>query len=274
MVTTPSSPQRAPGEGLGDSLRRARSDRGLSLADLQARTKIRAKYLAALEDERFEDLPPLPFARGFLRALARELDLDVDPLTRRLEAAVARADLPFAQAWGRLDGAITPAVQPSRLRRLAVTVAVVALVVGAALAVYFAQQLRQLGEPAVAPVPPAVSTSVVGPATESPAEPTTAVAQPTPKPRDPREIPPADTGIRVEVIASGRSWIRVVADDQRVFEGFVGAGEVRRWDARATITMRVGNAGAVSVLANDRSLGTLGRPGEVVDRTFSKDDVH
>jgi cytoskeletal protein RodZ len=274
VVTTPASQQRAPGEGLGDSLRRARSDRGLSLADLEARTKIRAKYLAALEDERFEDLPPLPFARGFLHALARELDLDIDPLARRLEDAMARTAAPSIQSWRRLDGAVVPAIQPSRLRRLAGTVVVVTLVVGGALTVYFAQQLRRLSEPATLPVPPEVSTPVAAPAAAPPVEPTPGVVPPAPQPRDPRASGPPDAGVTVEVIASGRSWIRVAADDQGVFEGFMSAGEVRRWEARATITMRVGNAGAISVHANGRALGTLGRPGEVVDRTFSRGDTH
>jgi len=75
----------------------------------------------------------------------------------------------------------------------------------------------------------------------------------------------------VEVRATGRSWLLVVADQRPVFEGFVHAGDARRWDARAAIRIRVGNAGAVTLAVDGRDLGRLGRPGEVVDRTYPQD---
>jgi len=75
----------------------------------------------------------------------------------------------------------------------------------------------------------------------------------------------------VEVQAVGRSWLRVVVDGQPVFEGFLAAGETQRWQGRVMVWLRAGNAGAVQVTANGRSLGVLGRPGEVVDRAFTKD---
>ena len=42
---------------IGSSLRQARQHRGLELADAERDTRIRAKYLGALEEERFDVLP-------------------------------------------------------------------------------------------------------------------------------------------------------------------------------------------------------------------------
>jgi cytoskeletal protein RodZ len=42
---------------LGDTLRDAREVRGLSLAEVERDTKIRAKYIAAFEDNKLADLP-------------------------------------------------------------------------------------------------------------------------------------------------------------------------------------------------------------------------
>ena len=61
---------------LGSSLREARIRQGRSFADLEHATKIRAKYLRALEDEQYSTLPSLTYVRGFLRAYAHELGLD------------------------------------------------------------------------------------------------------------------------------------------------------------------------------------------------------
>jgi cytoskeleton protein RodZ len=61
---------------IGSSLREARIRKGIEFPALEHATKIRAKYLRALEDERFELLPAHTYVKGFLRAYADELGLD------------------------------------------------------------------------------------------------------------------------------------------------------------------------------------------------------
>lgn len=61
---------------LGNSLREERSRRRIDLVEAEHDTKIRSKYLAALEGEDFDVLPGPVFARGFLRTYARYLGLD------------------------------------------------------------------------------------------------------------------------------------------------------------------------------------------------------
>lgn len=61
---------------IGNSLREARVRRKLEFADAEHGTKIRGKYLRALEDERFELLPSHTYVKGFLRSYAEYLGLD------------------------------------------------------------------------------------------------------------------------------------------------------------------------------------------------------
>lgn len=61
---------------LGNNLREARQRRRIDLVAAEQDTKIRSKYLAALEDEEFELLPGPVFIRGFLRTYARYLGLE------------------------------------------------------------------------------------------------------------------------------------------------------------------------------------------------------
>lgn len=61
---------------IGSSLRDARLRQKLELSQAEAATRIRAKYLAALEDERFELLPHSAYARAFLSTYATYLGLD------------------------------------------------------------------------------------------------------------------------------------------------------------------------------------------------------
>lgn len=61
---------------IGNTLREARARQELELHQVEADTKIRAKYLRALEDERFDVLPGEAYAKGFLRTYADYLGLD------------------------------------------------------------------------------------------------------------------------------------------------------------------------------------------------------
>jgi cytoskeleton protein RodZ len=64
---------------IGSSLREARLRQDLDFPELEERTKIRPKYLRALEDERFDLLPAPTYVRGFLRSYAESLGLDGQP---------------------------------------------------------------------------------------------------------------------------------------------------------------------------------------------------
>src|SRR5438309_9668343 len=61
---------------IGNSLREARVRRGIDFAQAELATKIRGKYLRALEDEHFEVLPAQTYVKGFLRTYAEYLGLD------------------------------------------------------------------------------------------------------------------------------------------------------------------------------------------------------
>jgi hypothetical protein len=61
---------------IGNSLREARLRQGLDFPELEQSTKIRGKYLRALEAEQFEVLPAQTYVRGFLRTYAEFLGLD------------------------------------------------------------------------------------------------------------------------------------------------------------------------------------------------------
>jgi cytoskeleton protein RodZ len=62
--------------GIGDTLREARMRQELDIADVEAKTKIRAKYLRALENEEFGLLPGSTFVKTFLRTYSEVLGLD------------------------------------------------------------------------------------------------------------------------------------------------------------------------------------------------------
>jgi cytoskeleton protein RodZ len=77
---------------IGDRLREARMRRHLDIADVEERTKIRAKYLRALENEEFGLLPGATFVKTFLRTYAEELGLDPHVLLEEYRASYEPRD--------------------------------------------------------------------------------------------------------------------------------------------------------------------------------------
>src|SRR6266852_603390 len=70
---------------IGETLRRERLRRGLSLEQISAETKISAHLLEALEANQFDRLPGGVFAKNFVRQYARQLELDEDELVSELK---------------------------------------------------------------------------------------------------------------------------------------------------------------------------------------------
>jgi hypothetical protein len=63
---------------IGNSLREARERQGLGYPEIELATKIRSKYIRALEEEDFTAIPGDAYIRGFLRSYAEYLGLDGD----------------------------------------------------------------------------------------------------------------------------------------------------------------------------------------------------
>jgi transcriptional regulator with XRE-family HTH domain len=109
--------------GIGEQLSAVRSARGIELEEVEERTKIRKRYLRAMEEERWELLPGAAYARAFLRTYAeflaldgealveeyrrshdsREVESDAEPVRQIAMAAPPRPRLP-----GRAAGVLRP----------------------------------------------------------------------------------------------------------------------------------------------------------------------
>ena len=161
---------------VGARLRDERERRGIGIDEIEAETRIRAKFLLAIEEERFDTLPGAAYVRAFVRDYAEQLGLDPQTFVNELNA---RADLVE-------DVVVVPPRQVTdvplldrRTRRTAVAAAVVLGILLAALAAYAiarggsgggaagqagrTQPLSQT-QPQTTP-PPAGSTSAPPPAT-------------------------------------------------------------------------------------------------------------
>ena len=71
---------------IGERLREARMRQGRDISEVEAATKIRAKYLRALENDEFTMLPGSTYVKSFLRTYAEYLGLDAHLLVEEFRA--------------------------------------------------------------------------------------------------------------------------------------------------------------------------------------------
>jgi hypothetical protein len=112
------SDREAGGLEIGAVLRDARQRAGLDIGSVESQTKIRTRYLRALENEDWGVLPGHAYAKGFLRTYAQLLGLDaealVDEYRRRVEVPTGGYPLAEPVLQARRRGGEEPG-EPGRL---------------------------------------------------------------------------------------------------------------------------------------------------------------
>lgn len=134
-----SRPQDPQGPGIGSALKDARRRIGMDVKEAEERTKIRAKYLRALEAEDWEILPAPAYVRGFLRSYGDLLGLDGELLADRFRRfhegpvagapASSAASEPVLQERRRAPGSRPPSRGPL-IAAVALAIVVLLVVLG------------------------------------------------------------------------------------------------------------------------------------------------
>jgi cytoskeleton protein RodZ len=216
---------------IGSSLREARMRRKLELSQVEQDTRIRAKYLMALEDDRFEALPEPAYAKGFLRTYADYLGLDAQRVVDDYNTHFAPQEEPAAPPPVRI-----------RRRRLGLDYRLLAVPVAAVLVGLIAWQLSRSGShPQAASRPP---------------PPTTRTTTPAPTPAPPTGKHPATVARIVLAAARGRCWLSVHIGSARgtsVFERTLQPGQTARFVSRR-LWIRIGAPWNLDASLNGKSV--------------------
>ncbi|HEU4449607.1 MAG TPA: RodZ domain-containing protein [Gaiellaceae bacterium] len=221
---------------IGNSLREARLRQGLEFPRVEAETKIRGKYIRALEEERFEVLPGETYVKGFLRTYADYLGLDgqlyVDEFNSRF---TTEEEVMAAPAT----------VRRRRRRPVESNLVVVALAGIVAVTVLLVVGLAGIGdgEPEQRPL---VDTTPETTTQEGETQPTTTRA---------RRDGPAKRVRLVLTAVRGDCWMQVRAGGvtgRLVWEGTLEEGQSQRFVKHRRVWLELGAPGNVAAKLNGR----------------------
>jgi cytoskeleton protein RodZ len=229
---------------IGADLRKARIARQRSIEDVSRSTKISSSVLRAIENDDFAKVPGGLFARGFLRAYARDVGLDAEEMVRRYRSEfevpepapeTQAAQLPARPSLSKLTG---PEDEVVRTRRGQIVELGVILVVVAACFAFLRQSQPSQSAPVQAEVPAAAPSTA--------------------------ETPVATTGrnaaagaeLKVDLHPNGPCWVEATADGERVVAKLMNAGDRQAITVREDLTLRVGDPTAFAFSIE----GVPGRP--------------
>jgi cytoskeletal protein RodZ len=253
---------------VGAALREARQRLGFSLDDLERRTKIRPRVLRAIETNHRDQLPEPVFARGFVRAYAREVGLDPVDTVRRyfaqfapVPAAAEPSPAPVAEpAAPSTRAPVDEALARDERWRVGSQWAVIGLVLAVSVIVYtMGQRWTSSAPSAAAPISDgATDSSRAASSDTTPKRPETGTAGS----REPT-APPADHTLHIDILVQGPCWVAATVDGTRVVTQLMQAGERSALTVRENAVLRVGEPGAFAYSINGvpgRPLGPAGQP--------------
>jgi cytoskeleton protein RodZ len=225
---------------IGTSLREARLRQGIDLPRVEADTKIRAKYLRALEEEKFDVLPSETYVKGFLRTYAEYLGLDGQLYVDEFNSRFAADEEPVLPAASSRRARPRPVESNFVVVALAGIVAVTVLVV---VAWRFSSGEARTDNSILpnAATQPASGETKEGPATT-------------------QETAPTEPGTEqalarlVLTAARGDCWVQVRAGSvsgRLLFEGTLEQGQAKRF-TRKRLWLEVGAPSNLNVRLNGR----------------------
>ena len=241
-------------ETAGSRLKKIRQERGLSLEDIQKKTRVHLNVLRAIEGDSISNLSPI-YLKGFIKIYCGCLGLDAKDFIgsgeqRQIPALNAVVGRPIGTRMEKKTsfikdaslklGAIRPSVNLKKLIFFAV-IAVILIFLGINLIKFISARPKNRLEK-VKIAMPASAPKVVS--------------------RQTKINNDLSGGFNLGVFARGKSWISVKVDGKVVFHGVLARGRSETWQAREKVELSLGDAGAVELQVNDQRFANLGRHGQ------------
>ncbi|MGM9569987.1 MAG: RodZ domain-containing protein [Phascolarctobacterium sp.] len=254
-------------KSVGTLLREARLAKGLSLAEAEQGTSIRARYLEALEKDEYDKTPGEVFMKGMLRNYGNFLGLNGPELVQLYKASAAgmakeavksagirevdkvklniqlKNPRDIGSGTGKLELPSLPKMPSFDMRQVMAGVAVLAVLAAGYFAVPKAINYFQNR-----PQPVAVETQRQDAAAKAPV---------------------VWDKVQVKMEANGDCWLEVLADGKEIFAGMMRAKDQKSFEAKDKLIVKYGNIGVMKLEVNGESVDLKGEHGVQV-KTYTR----
>ncbi len=240
---------------IGKTLKEKRIEKGLTLKDVEDTTKIRKKYLKALENETFNDLPGHVYGKAFLRTYTRFLGISSEDLVNAFDDR-------FPQETIRRKTTETQAFttkETTNYRKYLAYLTTIVFVAGLmyAFSVYKSSMGYEDPQTGNGNGYQVVINNNDGEIEEDEG----------PGLEDNETVGDGDRNEKptlVLEVVSRKCWIEIMSGDETVYRQTAYEGERLEFELEEGFSFTLGDAGAVKVVVNGEDYGFLGGQGDVV----------
>ena len=245
---------------IGQTLKRERDKRGLSLEDVQSHLRIHPRVLEHLERNNFDALPAQIYAKGFLKKYADFLGLNTSEILAQFDSLdIRKKEQRFVigpDPGRRFHSSAAIADFMSRHRIMILRVLFfIAVVVVVWLFLRWASSFLERGAREMEPSRSSEERLSV-PGTSAPTLRDNVFINSPSQNNFPSVRP--DQALQISIQASTDAWIRLRTDNAVVFEAILKRGMTKEWTAKERIEIKVGRPQAVSFTLNNYKLGSPG----------------
>ncbi|WP_254879101.1 helix-turn-helix domain-containing protein [Streptomyces sp. NA04227] len=254
------------GPSVGETLRKARIEAGLSIEAVSAATRVRAPIVQGIEQDDYSRCGGDVYARGHIRTLARAAGIDPKPLIERFDAERGGAPAP-TPATPLFEAERIRRAEPRRPNWTAAMVAAIVVVIGFVGFTLANGNDDKGGHEAAEGSTPQTSKPVTKPGHDKPGG-----TRPTPTESAIAAAPRDKVTVVVEA-ADGRSWIAARDHNGRtLFDGMLKQGQTKTFQDKEKIGLILGDAGAIDLVVNGKPVDDEFRPGQVERLSYTKGD--
>ena len=235
---------------VGERLKAAREEKGLSLEDIAAQTRIPQRHLESIENADWNNLPAPTYTVGFAKSYAAAVGLDRNEIGDQLREEMGGQR--FASSQAEVIEAADPARTMPKWLVISAVVAVILLII--IMSVLNRRSLEQ-------PSSPTATASTPAPPATHPVKP--AMQQPT--------AAPGTAQGPVVLTATGPAWIQVTDQGKILFEGQLQPGQAYTVPATATAPLlKAGKPEALRATVGSVVAPPVGPPGKVASKVSLK----
>lgn len=272
-------------EPIGQVLLQARQKLGKITKEVELDTKIRAKYIEALEADNFAVLPGSVYTKGFIKVYANYLGIEPEPLIQQYKNLYEQEnDLDIARMPSNLR--VKKKKRPTWFKFAVafgtISAVFVALIIWGAIVKNISNEDKVIVQdikPRKTTVTAVAAKTTITTVKTSKDDNESASATEDDNSNSGLDSESKDKAVDIKAKLTGindeGSWIRVTVDGEKQFEGVIPGGETKTFKGSKSVRIRIGKPNGIKLVLNGKKVNVseLKATDGIIDKTFRAKDI-
>ena len=263
---------------IGDRLKEARQESGLSFKEIQDSIKVRTKYLQALEEENYKLIPGEAYVRAFIKGYGNFLGLNGQKLVEDYKEILKKEQEILEKELEQEEGEHNTGIFGNKIVGPIIFIIVLLVIIFVAYNIFLLNQVQDNSDNVLLENTPPENTLEIN-QQDLAFEINDDLGQtdlsennednPGIQSFDPEnQINSSLNENTVTVLASKRSWVQVMVDGKINYEGIMERDQSLEFEGTDAIELKIGNAAGIKVKKGEQILGPWGNEGEVIRKVI------